>query len=133
MPTREEIQNRVDVMTAWLGGTDVQFLGRHIRDDVWIDLKGSDCPSFNFDRNKYRIKPVEPDYIDWSHVSSIFNFMARTKRGVAHLYNREPSVFMDGWVLNGPGARVIPACNFESMSFGGMDWKDSLIKRPGAV
>lgn len=130
MATREEIQNRIDIMTAWLGGADVQFLGCTINTKTWIDLDAGGSPSFNFTNNKYRIKPLEPDYIDWSHVNAKYRFMARDRCGDVYLYENEPSDGSSDWMACG---EFIPASNFSSLIIGKLPWKESKIVRPEGV
>ena len=55
MASREEIKKRIETMQAWLGGKDVQTLAST---GAWMTFNISDGGAeFDFDGNKYRIKP----------------------------------------------------------------------------
>jgi hypothetical protein len=88
----------------------------------------------------YRIapKPLTPDTIDWSHVHPDYKFMARdirnNDRGCAELFRKRPSIDVGSgnWFVDGmPSGLGLSAGVFTSYQRGTVDWKDSLVVRPG--
>lgn len=79
--------------------------------------------------NTYRIAKTS-DSINWDHVAPEFKWMARDKHGGAYLYNGEPKIGdKDSWV--GTGWTFISCKCFSSYRKGTVDWKESLVIRPG--
>lgn len=77
----------------------------------------------------YRIapEPKTPDSIDWSHVSDEINAIARHQNGNAACFARQPVAGSLSW----GGAYVCSASLFTSYRRGTVDWRDSLVIRPG--
>jgi hypothetical protein len=88
-------------------------------------------PSWNRDLC-YRIapEPLIPDSINWDHVHSNWRFLARNKAGFPYLYqdapHRDETRWFDGNCDFGDSANT-----FSSYKRGTVDWKDSLVIRPG--
>ena len=78
----------------------------------------------------YRVKPAPftPPSIDWSHVSGDFNWLAVDRDGRAWLSGEKPTMRSTYW--SAP-TRHYPANVFASFDPGTVDWRDSLIMRPG--
>ena len=72
---------------------------------------------------KVAVKPS----IDWSHVSSEYNYLAQDSDGEGYLCGEKPSRIESGWNVESP---YIYANAFTSYIPGTCDWKDSLVKRP---
>ena len=72
---------------------------------------------------KAAIKPS----IDWSHVSSEYNYLAQDSNGKGYLCGKNPSRHTLAWVMESP---YIRATTFTSYVPGTCDWQDSLVKRP---
>jgi len=79
----------------------------------------------------YRTVPAAPvpDSIDWSHVTTGFNYLARTAGDTAYLFRGRPLVRGGGW--DGPCSRADTV--LASYKRGTVDWRDSLVIRPGTV
>lgn len=52
--TREELQHRTDVQSAYLEGKLIQIMYRNDYDRKWVDAPN---PSFDWDHYDYRVKP----------------------------------------------------------------------------
>jgi hypothetical protein len=90
-----------------------------------------DRPSWTEDY-AYRIahEPLIPDSIDWGHVAPGCNYMARDKGGVCYLYEVPPRLRSEDWGSTNCDD-VVFAGAFASYRRGTVDWKDSLVIRPG--
>ena len=73
------------------------------------------------------IKSLTKPSIDWSHVSSEYNYLVQDSDGEGYLCGEEPSRVKSGWNAGSPN---ISATAFTSYDPGTCDWKDSLVKRP---
>jgi hypothetical protein len=80
----------------------------------------------------YRIapEPLIPDSINWDHVAPEYNYMAREKNGDVYLFRHCPVLRPWGEWFDQYGT-LISARNFASYKRGTVDWKDSLVIRPG--
>ena len=72
---------------------------------------------------KASIKPS----IDWSHVSSEYNYLVQDSDGEGYLCGEKPSRTESGWNAE---SHYISADAFTSYVPGTCDWEDSLVKRP---
>ena len=72
-------------------------------------------------------KALTKPSIDWSHVSSEYNYLVQDSDGEGYLCGEEPACVESGW---GAEAHYICANPFTSYVPGTCDWKDSLVKRP---
>ena len=75
---------------------------------------------------KATIKPS----IDWSHVSSEYNYLAQDANGDGYLCGKNPQRMSTTWGMETP---YIRATAFTSYEPGTCDWCDSLVKRPELV
>ena len=73
------------------------------------------------------IKALTKPSIDWSHVSSEYNYLVQDSDGEGYLCGEEPSRVKSGWNARSP---YISAMAFSSYVPGTCDWQDSLVKRP---
>ena len=71
---------------------------------------------------KASIKPS----IDWSHVSSEYNYLVQDSDGEGYLCGKNPHRMSMAWSMETP----ILAMPFTSYVPGTCDWEDSLVKRP---
>lgn len=84
----------------------------------------------------YRIapEPKTPDTINWEHVAPEYNFMARDADGDVFAYRVAPEMCGRQWKY-GKNDRIGEARRidtlFASYRRGTVDWKDSLVIRPG--
>ena len=69
---------------------------------------------------------VKPS-IDWSHVSSEFNYLIQDSDGAGYLCSKKPARVEGGWNVE---SHYICADAFTSYEPGTCDWKDSLVERP---
>ena len=72
-------------------------------------------------------KAVTKPSIDWSHVSSEYNYLVKDSDGEGYLCGEEPSRVKSGWNAGSPNTS---AEHFASFIPGTCDWRDSLVKRP---
>ena len=72
------------------------------------------------------IKSVTKPSIDWSHVSSEYNYLAQDSNGDGYLCGKNPHRMSMAWSMETP----IRATTFTSYVPGTCDWEDSLVKRP---
>lgn len=133
MTTRAEIETRVEVMQAWLDGKDIQFRpAGEVGPFGWRNFDCDRTPKFNFVNSEYRIRPAEPDSIDWSHVAPRLKFMARDKSGKAYLYEAKPKMMSIEFYCNETTSLAV-AEDYASFRQGSVDWADSLVCRPEGV
>ena len=78
----------------------------------------------------YRIapEPLTPDTINWEHVSAEINAIARHSDDRATCFGKIPTLCHRFWDYGVPLGR---ADVFASYRRGTVDWKDSLVIRPG--
>lgn len=120
----EAEQNKL--FQAWLKDrTCLEFY----QDSPTFARKWSTCldPSWHA-TSWYRIKQT-PDTIDWSHIIDKYNYMARDSFGRVQLYANKPRLVIDHWGWS--HVRPVDATIFGSYKQGTVDWKDSLVVRPG--
>ena len=111
---------KLALMTAWVDGKTIQVL-------TWPNETWEDITRIHWDSEaSYRIKPDTPDYIDWSHVSPEYKWMARDRNSTVLLHERKPKNSGSFWIR---GGATVPARIFTSYKQGTVDWKDSLVKR----
>ena len=72
------------------------------------------------------IKSVTKPSIDWSHVSSEYNYLAQDSNGDGYLCGKNPHRMSMAWSMETP----IRATAFTSYVPGTCDWRNSLVKRP---
>ena len=73
------------------------------------------------------IKSLTKPSIDWSHVSSEFNYLIQDSDGAGYLCSKKPARVEGGWNVE---SHYICADAFTSYEPGTCDWKDSLVERP---
>ena len=73
------------------------------------------------------VKAVTKPSIDWSHVSSRYNYLVQDSDGEGYLCGEKPTRVKSGWNAESPN---ILASTFTSYTPGTCDWKDSLVERP---
>ena len=73
------------------------------------------------------IKSLTKPSIDWSHVSSEYNYLVQDSDGEGYLCGEEPLCVESGW---GSESSYTLASTFTSYTTGTCDWQDSIVKRP---
>jgi len=122
----ERTKRMIEVMQAYVDGEEIEFHSG--ADDSWSK---TDMPIWDCFFGKYRIAPSStPDTINWDHVAPEFKYMARDENGIPFLYRNRPSIKdLDQWVdLDDICSN---ANSHKSYKRGTVDWKDSLVIRPG--
>ena len=76
-----------------------------------------------------RPAPLVQDIVDWSHVAPPFNWHARDAHGCGHFYTHKPISNISLWLLTDGDIQSSSA--HASYRRGTVDWRDSLISRPG--
>ena len=74
----------------------------------------------------YRVASTKPS-IDWDHVHSDLNWLARDESGSAYLYDVEP---VKGKYTFAPKPKMMDARPFASYKPGDCNWSESLVRRP---
>ena len=75
------------------------------------------------------------DYIDWSHVSKSYNYMARDANGNVYLYENKPRYIEDRWTIISGGVVKVRGSSFDKVSsfasfkMGNLHWKETLVER----
>ena len=110
---------KLKLMAAWVDGKTIQY------NSPTAGWRGIGQPTWLHD-TEYRIA-IEKDYIDWSHVSTEFNFLARDSEGVAYLCSHRPTRGASHWPTN--GGNCIKLVGFASYKKGTVEWYDSLLAR----
>jgi len=110
-------------------GRDIEHFSKSR--EVWII---ADSPWWS-DETIYRIapEPLIPDSIDWSHVAPEWNFMARDDDGDTWVFKARPAIdgSDDFWHDQDWAGDATCLAAFASYRRGTVDWKDSLVIRPG--
>ncbi len=117
-------EDKLALFEAWLEGSQIQI---YVADE-WFDvLKPVWCHDY-----VHRIKPDEPDSIDWSQVNPKWKYMARDGDGEVVLYTIEPKFDEDCQYWNVclcSGSQDITDI-VSSYVQGTVHPRDSLVKRP---
>lgn len=121
--SREE---KIALFTAWVDGKAIEhyaaFSGK------WLPLEFNFC-SYSavwIRTSRYRIKPQEPDYVNWEMIDEEYEWYARGKNESAYVYRNEP--FKKAELFCGDGYH---APLFKSLyKNNGCNWQDSLQQRP---
>ena len=116
----ERTKRMIEVMQAYVDGEAVEVM-------VAAGWKKVYNPQFDFYR-EYRIAKT-PDIINWGHVAPEFKYMARDQNGYSYLYNVKPYTAGKTWCVE--GCKLTKPENFSSYRKGTVEWKDSLVIRPG--
>ncbi len=118
---------RAAVMLAYADGAEIEARSQCLDGSIWLGKEAA--PVWNWESFDYRVKRVEPDYIDWSHVAPGWKFMARDEAGQTYIYKSRPAIDDElSWFSPDSFSR----CDgrFTSYRKGTADWKDSLVERP---
>lgn len=108
----ERTKRMIEVMQAYVDGEKIETCYGIV-----------DNPNWEWDyTEKYRIAKTQ-DTINWDHVSTEFKYMERRPTGEAYLYTGHPE--------KSNTLRSMPASIFSSYRKGTVDWKESLVIRPG--
>lgn len=107
----ERTKRMIEVMQAYVDGEEIHAEDGYVPNPLW-----------NWVRWDYRIAKT-PDQINWDHVAPEFVAMERDSDGGTYLYTKNPKIssFYSRVSANG----------FSSYKRGTVDWKDSLVIRPG--
>lgn len=120
----ERTKRMIEVMQAYVDGEEIEV---NRGDGFWLPYSGH----FPFNSaHHYRIAKT-PDSINWDHVAPEFKYMARDQDGYSYLYNGYPSPTGGIWCTF-ECLRPLSTFAFSSYKRGTVDWKDSLVIRPGA-
>lgn len=112
----ERTKRMIEVMQAYVDGEEIE------------DQNGilAGLPRWNWLNFDYRIAKTS-DTINWDHVAPEFKWMARDEDGKCWLYEKKPSQRKCVWDQDSS----MWANGFSSYRKGTVDWKDSLVIRPG--
>lgn len=127
---REQAKEAIKVMQAYVDGETIECNIKHYEPVRW-SIVGNPC--WNFDSLKYRIAKETPDEVDWSHISDEFNWMARHEDNRASLFRSRPVRVDDVgfWLIPSRLTSGASANHLKSYKRGTVDWKVSLVMRPG--
>lgn len=127
LPGYGRIAAKVAIMQAYLDGKTIEYKDMF---GNWRDAGSSVAgPTFS-PEFEYRVKPADPDYIDWSHVEPQLKYMARDDSGEVWLYRDKPVLGHGAFIGQAFSHR---ADAFASLKVSSVDWKDSVVKRPEGV
>lgn len=123
----ERTKRMIEVMQAYVDGERVECRWRV--NEKWVPPHDG-FPKWRWESTEYRIAKT-PDTINWDHVAPEFKYMARDITGRVYMYTKKPYIQGDCvWDANeGEYARV--EALFSSLKVGTVDWKESLVIRPG--
>lgn len=115
----ERTKRMIEVMQAYVDGEKIEYkLGN--------EWEVNERPVWNWPTVNYRIAK-KPDTINWDHVAPEFKYMARDEDGDVFLFTEKPEKLHNYW-RNG---YKIPVIAHSSYRKGTVDWKESLVIRPG--
>lgn len=117
-------QYMIEVMQAFLNGKQVECTLKGLNN--WGIIKN---PIWNWDNFDYRVYQGVKDSINWDHVAPEFNYMARDSCGTVWLFKSKPEMIGGIWHLSQED--MAEAHSHTSYRRGTVDWKDSLVIRPG--
>ena len=115
----ERTKRMIEVMQAYVDGEEIECS---------VKAFNGMTPHWNWEICDYRIAKT-PDIINWDHVAPEFKYMARDQDGYSYLYNVKPHTDGKTWCVE--DAKVTKPENYASYKRGNVDWKDSLVIRPG--
>lgn len=119
----ERTKRMIEVMQAYVDGEAIEVMVT--KSLGWSSVKEMHhwcCDAC------YRIAKT-PDTINWDHVAPEFKYMAKDKGGFGYIYANRPSIKDDVWAAD--GGKVTKPENYASYRKGTVDWKESLVIRPG--
>lgn len=123
--TMKREEQIIQILKAFLEGKKIQQRFIRLADLTWYPVV---VPDWDFAHVEYRVAPLKPDWIDWSHVNSIYKYMARDRDGLVYLYMNRPEIGINRW---GPtSGEMINASLFTSLRIGEVGWIESLTERP---
>lgn len=119
----ERTKRMIEVMQAYVDGEEIineqsQFVDR---EPIW---------NWGFYTYTHRRAKI-PDTINWDHVAPEFKYMARNYIGNTALFVERPEISFvtdKAWTYRG---NSVPAVGHASYRRGTVDWKESLVIRPG--
>lgn len=117
----ERTKRMIEVMQAYVDGKRIEVKGLDFNtlvQEPWWDWCSSEF-----------VVAKTPDTINWDHVATEFKYMARDENSEPYFYEEEPFVRGDGWMTDSHVA--VQAKSFSSYRKGTVDWKESLVIRPG--
>lgn len=118
----ERTKRMIEVMQAYVDGEDIEYMSA---DGNWYLKPHRHVWSYD---TEYRIAKTI-DTINWDHVAPEFKYMAKDKGGFGYIYANRPSIKDDVWAAD--GGKVTKPENYASYRKGTVDWKESLVIRPG--
>lgn len=122
----ERTKRMIEVMQAYVDGKEIEYKPSSI--GFW---RITENPGWYWDDWDYRIAETKtPDSINWDHVAPEFKYMARDAWGEVWLYKDKPEMHNRIWYLD--DTIMVEATSHVSCVRGTVDWKDSLVIRPGA-
>lgn len=121
-------KERAELFIAWYNGKKIQYK-RHL-DNHWLDL---DVNPRWVKEHFYRAKKEPANSIDWSLITTKYNYLAMDRDKQWYLYEKRPVLDMREW--NSHSLKCIKL-NLEPLSFfnpNPVDWEESLIIRPNST
>ena len=118
----ERTKRMIEVMQAYVDGEEIEC-------ETWPGFyEAVNKPIWNI--HNYRIAKT-PDTINWDHVAPEFKYMARDEDGRAWLYQNEPILSEEFSQWEDEAVCCSNSAAHSSYRRGTVDWKDSLVIRPG--
>lgn len=109
----ERTKRMIEVMQAYVGGEAIDCKQR-----VYCDPF---VPNWNWSAFDFFVAKT-PDTISWDHVAPEFKYMERDEYDDCRIYECHPNSKANNYIM---------ARSFTSYRKGTVDWKDSLVIRPG--
>lgn len=120
----ERTKRMIEVMQAYVDGEKIECRWRG--DEEWV-MPYDGSPKWIWESTEYRIAKT-PDTINWDHVAPEFKYMVRDPDGEVYLYKNVPVLNRDCWSSD---CIASDAESHASYRKGTVDWKESLVIRPG--
>jgi len=119
---RKEVNNAVDIMTAYSKGAEIEFAQSGIKPQKWSHIAN---PSFNWAEYDYQIKPKNAVSPQKAQAINLlfpnYNWLVMEECGAATCSPYMPVLGEEGWRFYDTHQRI------ESLRDYSTDWRESLI------
>lgn len=131
-------EQKIAILQAYLDGKTIEYRHKNIpedRDFLSFDRTDDESLIWEWGLFDYRIKQLTPDSINWDHVHSDYNYMARDDDGMVYLYSQKPRIESPHYGMWSTDieddGKISHIQAFASYKRGEVNWKISLVVRPG--
>lgn len=125
----ERLQYQINTMQAFGEGQPIETCDVS-RNENWLQCPN---PSWNWRWFDYRVAGLTKPSVNWDNVHPHYNYLSKDANGTMWFCHDRPAIdeTRQMWTAYSPYAEdEVSALSHISVTPGGCDWKDSLVKRP---